>query len=296
MMKGVTTMKLRSVTAKILALVLAYAMLTLSVSADLASTTPPPLPDVYPTFTASHVERSMNGVATIQMIDGVQYAFDSSGANLGAYSGWMFRGPQRYFAADGIVQTGWHQIGDNGYFFNRDGVMRTGSVMTEWNTGMCVYNFDENGVWDGKAALYTMEYAPKTLGDFLLDHEYPADRVYEARLRSDSPLAFDTQEISDIGVVLQILRDHADSALLFDEQVGGDVVVVDLGVLYRDDSDIMIRLMDEQRQFLAAPFLFFSKDKAGNSYWYTNYSFGIKLDDPGAYDKVLGLIREKKES
>jgi hypothetical protein len=284
-------MKLRSITAKIFAFVLAYAMLTLSVSADLASDQPPP--EVFPTFVASHVEQSMNGVAVIRSIDGVQYAFDQSGANLGAYSGWMFRGPQRYFTADGIVQTGWHQIGSNGYFFNRDGIMRIGSVLTDWRNDL-VYSFDENGVWDGKAGQYSWWYTPKTVGDFLLDNEYPLDREYQVRLWSDSTTVFDTQEISDIGAVLQILQDHADSELMFAEKVSGDVVVESSDIYHRGNDDIVIRTMLNEKN-LAAPFLCFSKDSAGNSYWYSShYNFGIKLDDPGAYDKVLSLIRAKK--
>ena len=200
----------------------------------------------------------------------------------GKYTGWTNDAKYRYYYKDGVRQTGWQQLGGGRYFFNRHGVMRTGSVMTDWESFENVYQFDSNGLWDGKAALPDFLYTPETLGDFLLDHDYPINRDYEACLEND----VNYEKFTGIKTVMEILKGNRDAKLLYGEILIGDLIDTNPH-MFRGEHDIHIRLPSEN-EGIDAPIISFSKDKAGNSYYYNkSYCFGVKLNDPGAYDKIL---------
>jgi hypothetical protein len=214
----------------------------------------------------------------------VPYAV-KDGTFAGKYTGWAKDAKNSCYYRNGTRQTGWQQIGGNRYFFNRYGVMRKGSAMTEWGNALSVYNFDGNGIWDGKAAVPAYGYKPETLGDFLLDLEYPVNQKYGFRLGRNMDFA----EFAGIKTVKKILRDNADAKLLYGEKRSDGELVMSNDI-YRGKDDIHIRLLNEQGH-LAAPYISFSKDKAGNSYYYNSYyGFGAKLKGPGSYDKILKLI------
>ena len=184
---------------------------------------------------------------------------------------------------DGVKQTGWAKINGNTYYFNRDGVKRTGCVAIWENkeVALTAYYFDENGVWDGNAAKPSDYYKPETLGDFLLDHYYPISGKYDVRHWNQRNFV----EFTGIKTAMRILEKNSDAKLVHDKRVG-DVSIASTRI-YRGDNDLFIRMIREKGE-LFFPGLHFSKDKAGNSYFYTNYySFGVKLNDPNAFDSLL---------
>ena len=224
--------------------------------------------------------------ARIKMIDGVMHRFSADGKNEGRYTGWAKDSRHTYHYKDGEKQTGWVKINGNTHYFNRDGVMRTGWVAIWENKeiALTAYYFDKNGVWDGNAAKPSDYYKPETLGDFLLDHHYPLTGKYDARLWNKRNFV----PFSGIKTTLRILEKNSDAKLIYDSRQS-DVVIVNNAV-YRGNDDLFIRMIREKGE-LFFPGLHFSKDKAGNSYFYTNYyNFGIKLNDPGAYDTLIKYL------
>jgi hypothetical protein len=92
---------------------------------------------------------------------------------------------------------------------------------------------------------------------------------------------------------MRALQANADAELLFDDYTDGDVVIMNNDI-YRGTDDIIIRLVNEQGE-LYAPHICFSKDKAGNSYYYNGfYGFGLKLDG-SVYDDILKLMKPLSE-
>lgn len=214
-------------------------------------------------------------------IGGKRYIFVSDGKYLGAFTGWSKSNGNKYYYKKGVLQTGWITVKDKKYYAAKTGIIRTGWVAANGD----IYYFDENGVWDGEIyKSWNHVYKPKTVGDFLLDFDYPADALYEINYNGGEYSSFDNIEL-----IREILKNESKTKFIYDDILSDDEVQE--GLNYPDRNSIMIRSNPKQDEDKKMPHLKFSKDSNGNVYLYCPfYNFGCILDDNSVYDKLLSEI------
>lgn len=216
-------------------------------------------------------------------IDGKKYKFASDGKYLGTFTGWSKSDGNKYYYKKGVLQTGWITVKGKKYYAAKSGVIRTGWVAANGD----IYYFDKNGVWDGKTyKSWDHVYKPKTVGDFLLDFDYPTDAMYEINYNDGKYTSFDNIEL-----IREILKNESKTKFIYDYMSSDDEVQE--GLNYPDKNAIMIRSTPKQDEDKKMPHLKFSKDSSGNVYLYCPfYSFGCILDDASAYDMLLSEFED----
>lgn len=214
-------------------------------------------------------------------IDGKRYKFASDGKYLGTFTGWSKSNENKYYYKKGVLQTGWITVKDKKYYAAKNGLIRTGWVAVNGD----IYYFDGNGIWDGKTyKSYNHVYKPKTVGDFLLDFDYPTDALYEINFNDGKYISFDNIEL-----IREILENESKTKLIYDDILSDDEVQE--GLDYPDRNAIMIRSTPKQDEDKKMPHLKFSKDSSGNVYLYCPfYNFGCILEDNSVYDKLISEI------
>ena len=214
-------------------------------------------------------------------IGGKRYKFASDGKCLGTFTGWTKSTGYKYYYKKGVLQTGWLTVKGQKYYAAKNGVIRTGWAAV---SGDICY-FDENGVWDGKTyKSWNHVYKPETIGDFLLDFDYPADTLYEINYNDGKYASFD-----NIGYIREVLENDSKTKFVFDEIPSDDEIQE--GLAYPSRKAIMIRSNPKQDEDKKMPHLKFSKDSKGNVYLYIPfYNFGCILEDNSVYDKLLAEI------
>lgn len=217
-------------------------------------------------------------------IGGKRYKFASDGKCLGTFSGWSKSKGNKYYYKKGVLQTGWITVKGQKYYAAKNGVIRTGWAAADGD----IYYFDENGVWNGETYhSWNNVYKPETIGDFLLDYDYPDDVIYEINYNDGKYSSFD-----DIESVREILKNEGKTAFVYDDVSSYDEVHA--GLSYPDRKAIMIRSATKQEQGIKKmPHLKFSKDSKGNVYLYIPlYGIGCILEDDSVYDKLLSEINK----
>lgn len=214
-------------------------------------------------------------------IGGKRYKFASDGKYLGTFTGWYKSNGNKYYYKKGVLQTGWITVKGKKYYAAKAGVIRTGWVAANGD----IYYFDKNGIWDGKTyKSWNHVYKPKTVGDFLLDFDYPADALYEINYNGGKYSSFDNIEL-----IREILENESNKKFIYDDILSDDEVQE--GLNYPNKNAIMIRSTPKQDEDKKMPHLKFSKDSNGNVYLYCPfYNFGCILDDNSVYDKLLSEI------
>lgn len=214
-------------------------------------------------------------------IGGKRYKFALDGKYLGTFTGWSKSKGNKYYYKKGVLQTGWITVKGKKYYAAKTGVIRTGWVAANGD----IYYFDENGIWDGKTyKSWNHVYKPKTVGDFLLDFDYPTDTLYEINYNEGKYISFDNIEL-----IREILKNESNTKFIYDDILSDDEVQE--GLNYPNKNAIMIRSTPKQDEDKKMPHLKFSKDSNGNVYLYCPfYNFGCILDDNSVYDKLLSEI------
>lgn len=213
-------------------------------------------------------------------IGGKRYKFASDGKYLGTFTGFSKSKGNKYYYKKGVLQTGWITVKGQKYYAAKNGVIRIGWAAVSGD----IYYFDENGVWDGKTYnSWNHVYKPKTVGDFLLDFDYPEDTLYEINFNYGKYGSFDNIEL-----IREILENERETEFVFDEILSDDEI--EQGLAYPDRNAVMLRSNPKQDS-RKMPHLNFSKDSEGNTYLYIPlYNFGCILKDSSAYDKILAEI------
>ncbi len=216
-------------------------------------------------------------------IGGKRYKFDKDGKCLGVFTGWSKSKGAKYYYKKGVKQTGWLTVKGQKYYAAKNGTIRTGWAAI----GGDVYYFDENGVWDGKTyKVWNKVYKPETVGDFLLDFDYPDSTRYEINYNDGKYASFDNIEL-----IRGVLESESRTEFVFDEALSDDEVQT--GLDYPDGNAVMIRSDPKQDESQKMPHLKFSKDSGGNVYMYCPlYGFGCILEDGSVYDKLVSEISE----
>lgn len=223
-----------------------------------------------------------NGLPTTKnkTIDGVRYVFNKYGQCQGKFSGWTkSAGGRRYYKNGVMVTDKWIKTkGGKKYYAGTDGYMRTGWARVDGKT--CF--FDEKGVWDGKK--YYKGYKPESMKYFLIDFDFSDDIEYEYCINYKKYYGFE-----GINVVREILEAEKDKKFIFDNSSDDETELNEK--IYHGGKQIIIRCATDTKAADKTPHIIFTKDKDGNSYFYcSQYGFGCKLSDDGAYDKISKLI------
>ena len=120
----------------------------------------------------------------VQILDGHRYLFNAEGL---MQIGWTSdsQGRRFYYGEDGVMQTGWHQFGQDRYYFGRDGIMRT-----DWQTiNGSRYYFGQNGVM--RVGWMEIDGRRYCLGaDGRLQTQPQSDGAYFYLLRRDGSVRF----------------------------------------------------------------------------------------------------------
>lgn len=216
-------------------------------------------------------------------IDGKRYKFASDGKCLGTFTGWFKLKGNKYYYKKGVLQTGWFTVKGKKYYAAKNGIMRTGWVAANGD----IYYFGENGVWDGKTyKSWNHVYKPKTVGDFLLDFDYPTDALYEINYNEGKYVSFENIEL-----LKEILENESKTKFVYDDILSDDEAAE--GLNYPNKNAIMIRSTPKQDEDKKMPHLKFSKDSSGNVYLYCPfYNFGCILEDNSVYDMLLSEFED----
>ena len=213
-------------------------------------------------------------------INGIRYVFNKYGQCQGKYTGWSKSANGRRYYKNGVMlKERWIKTkSGKKYYAGEDGYMRTGWARVDGKT--CF--FDEKGVWDGKK--YYKGYKPVSMKYFLMDFDFSDDIEYEYCINYKKYYDFE-----GIDVVREILEAEKDRKFIYDNS-SDDETELNEGI-YHGGKQIIIRCATDTKAADKTPHIIFTKDKDGNSYFYcSQYGFGYKLSDSGAYDKIAELI------
>lgn len=216
------------------------------------------------------------------VIDGIRYKFGKDGECKGKYTGWTKTSKGRSYYKDGVkYKNRWVKFkSGKKYYIDADGYARTGWAIIN-GKGICFFN--EKGVWDEKEYLYT-DYEPETLGDYLKDCGFSADKSYVYQVDYTEKHKFPY-----IDEVLEIIKPDLDKELYHGTYNENGSFTFKYSKVYKGGTNLFIGEENSGVQ------LIFTKNKKGECFVHNRYyNFGVKLSDNEAFDKVKALFDKAK--